>query len=430
MKLLDHKKLGKLILASRDGDHNAFQEFYNNTAPVQYYQILQMVKNPTEASDALQETYLLLYKNLHQIREPSTVIAYLNKLSYYTCKNLIRVTANREHRQANLEDASHLSVPEADPQEVILKSDDSSRIRKAIMELPADEKLVLTMRYLQKLTLRETAAAMGISYAKVQRLQKAAKEHLRNVLNKKGLLILLPIAPELTKELGGMVPNPGNLPELFQAADTTAINNAPKIAVSPPSPALTAILAKGALFTAGVGITGSIAASRVVSAPVVKAVELPEQYAEAPSTLTVRTSGSQAVTECRLSKGQTSWEGEPLGNGVYTIPVAENGSYILYLENTGGKVSKKNVDVTCFDEEYPAVTSLKIENEKFLVNFHDGESGMNYDTLYYTSQNGEKVMPERIVPASGLAVFPAQKGRNILHYSDLAGNECESDMEY
>ena len=430
MKLLDHKKLGKLILDSRNGDHDAFQEFYNNTAPVQYYQILQMVKNPAEASDALQETYLLLYKNLNQIREPSTVIAYLNKLSYYTCKNLIRVTANREHRQANLEDASHLSVPEADPQEVILKSDDSSRIRKAIMELPADEKLVLTMRYLQKLTLRETAAAMGISYAKVQRLQKAAKEHLRNVLNKKGLLILLPIAPELTKELGGMVPDPGNIPELSQTTDTATLKPAPKIAVSPPSPALTSILAKGALIAAGAGITGSIVTSQVISAPIVKEVEQPEQYAEAPSTLTVRTSSTRAVTDCRLSKGQTSWDGDPVGNGVYTFAISENGSYTLYLENTGGKISKKKINVTCFDEKYPEVTSFKIEKGKFIVNFHDGESGMDYDTLYYTSRDGKRIMPEKIDPASGLAVFPAQKGRNILHYSDLAGNECESDLEY
>lgn len=428
MKLLDHKKLGKLILASRDGDHNAFQEFYNNTAPVQYYQILQMVKDPAEACDALQETYLLLYQNLNQIREPSTIVAYLNKLSYYTCKNLIRVTSNREHRQANLEDASRISIPGADPQEVVLKSDDSSRIRKAIMELPTDEKLVLTMRYLQKLTLRETAASMGISYAKVQRLQKAAKEHLKQVLNKKGLLILLPIAPGLTKELGSMIQAPGNLPELSHSTDT--VNHVPEITMSPPSPALTSILSKGALIAAGVGITGSIVTSQVISAPIVKEVEQPEQYAEAPSTLTVRTSSTRAVTDCRLSKGQTSWDGDPMGNGVYTFAISENGSYTLYLENTGGKISKKKINVTCFDEKYPEITSFKIEKGKFIVNFHDGESGMDYDTLYYTSRDGKRIMPEKIDPASGLAVFPAQKGRNILHYSDLASNECESDLEY
>lgn len=466
MTLLDHKKLGKLIVASRNGDEKAFQEFYSHTAPVQYYQILQMVKNPTEAHDALQETYFLLYQNLNEIRNPSAVVAYLNKLSYYTCKNLARVTANREMRQVKLEDVGELSSPNNDPQEVVIKSDESNRIRETILGLPKEEKLVLTMRYLQKLTLRQTAEAMGISYAKVQRLQKAAKEHLRRVLEEKGLMAALPFAHIISGELEAMMPrllengegkeladvwklmksseDSGGLqmsekngsPSKEQASNGNGSSSRMGNQAStspipkPPAPGLTPMLIKGALIAVGIGAAGSVVMKQTVPAPVIEQVELPKQFAKKPAAVTVRIKSRQSISECRLSDGQRAFAGHNEGNGVYSFSVGGNGRYRLFVKNTGGKTAERMIDVTCFDEEYPTVTSFETRDGKFFVRLSDVGSGIDYNSIYYTTPAGEKVLPTAADPATGNVVFFAGAGANVLHFADVSGNECETDMEY
>lgn len=434
MTLLDHKKLGKLILASRDGDTKAFQKFYEHTAPVQYYQILQMVENPNDASDVLQETYMLLYQNMSKLRDPSSVVAYLNKLSYYICKNQSRSTIRRERRISKLEDAESVFNSEGDPQEVFLRTDHSSQVRKAILELQPQERLVLTMRYLQKMTLQETADAMELSYAKVRRLQHSAKEHLKDILGRKGLYALLPVLPGFAKELGSMIEAQSALPVLAPPAGTSAApetSGASSTAVpSPNSVSFLQILAKGALITISAGAVVGGAAGLVSSPPEIRDIKLPEKYADAPALLTIQVGSTLTLTECYLQKEGRTYSGQAKGNGRYEFSLSENGSYTLHLKNKSGKTAEKTVAVDSFDETYPVAQSLLIQGGQFIVSFSDGESGIDEESIYYITTEGQMVYPERMDAQTLTAFFPIEKGENTLYFSDKAGNQSNAVLKY
>ena len=426
MTLLEHKKLGKLIQECRSGDEQAFQKFYEHTAQVQYYQIRQMVKNSTDAMDALQETYLLLFKNIHNIKNPSTIVAYLNTLSYHVCQNHFRVTNRRERRISNLEAMEDIPSENADPQEVILQADKSNQIQEAILSLSEQERLVITMRYLQKMTLKETADALKLSYAKVRRLQQSAKENLKELLNLKGISALLPIFPNAAKELGHMIKEQISVPRF----SSDRINQTGLSAPSAPCPSFTSFALKGAAAVAvpGVLICGSIAANS--PAPEIISINVPASYAGRPAVVSVTSKSSLPIASCILKNDKASLSGEAGTGNQYSFEISRNGSYTLILKNTAGKTASKKIRIDCFDAIYPTAKSVRLKGKTFIVKFHDGESGIDEQSIYYDTSSGEKIYPKSFDRQTMTAVFRAVKGSHTLHFSDRSGNKSSALLKF
>jgi RNA polymerase sigma factor for flagellar operon FliA len=61
-------------------------------------------------------------------------------------------------------------------------------LSKAIEELPEKEKLVLSLYYMDELTMKETGEVVGVTESRVSQLHSQAIIRLRSKLRKKGLL--------------------------------------------------------------------------------------------------------------------------------------------------------------------------------------------------------------------------------------------------
>lgn len=424
MAILNHHKLGNLIKKSLNGDEQAFQRFYECTAKYQYYRILQMIGNPSDANDALQETYLLLYQRLNRIGDPASAVAYLNKLAYHVCLNQSRVTNRRERRISGLDILDELPDRKDDPQELLLNADSSNEIQQAIQELPAQERLVLVLRYVQKLTLKETADIMNVSFSKVRRLQQSAKELLKEDLDRKGLFALIPILPTVGRSMAQMIEKQITVP----AFSNGSFHGHP--AAHPPSAHFSSVLAKSALAAAGTGILVSGAVNFTSSPPSIQNVQLPSAYVSDTAFLSVTASGQVPVASCELRyKGETI-AGEVRPGNSYVFPLKENGSYTIIAKNNSGKSTEKEVQVNCFDETYPKAEDAQLRDGRFLVKLYDGESGIDEKSVYYLTSAGEKIFPDRIDTGTMTVSFTAKKGENTLYFSDKAGNESEALLNY
>lgn len=426
MTLLDHKKLGELIQECRSGNEQAFQQFYEHTAQVQYYQIRQMVKNPSDAMDALQETYLLLYKNINNIKNTNTIIAYLNTLSYHVCQNHFRVTSRRERRISGLETMEEIPDHSDDPQEVLLRVDKSSQICEAILSLSAEERLVLSMRYMQKLTLRETAVSMKLSYAKVRRLQQSAKKHLREKLELKGIFALFPILPTAGRNLLKMLEKQISLPIFTPNADKVSRISVP----SEPAASFSSLLAKGAIAVtvSGAIVCGTVAL--ITSPPEISAVHKPELYTGASTAVIVDTDSKLPLALCIMKNKGEEFPGKSVTGGQYSFNISKNGDYTLILKNTAGKTASKKIRIDCFDEIYPTAKSVRLKGKTFIVKFHDGESGIDEQSIYYDTSSGEKIYPKSFDRQTMTAVFRAVKGSHTLHFSDRSGNKSSALLKF
>lgn len=216
MKQSDHRELGKLLKKAQSGDLKAFEEIYRRTSPIQFSQIRTLLKGIGMEEDALQETYLLLYKNLTDIYRPTALVAYLNRVSFFVCQNIRKHYGRTNVYRIPFTDVTDTTLPRTEePLSVLLKKEYTLLLQNAYESLEPEEQIVLSMHHLQAMTLKETAYAMDTSVSRVKRLQLSARCKLKKELTVNGYppvlllfphvlflkFISLPTAPPFSKDI-------------------------------------------------------------------------------------------------------------------------------------------------------------------------------------------------------------------------------------
>lgn len=178
MEELNHQYIAQLVLRSQQNDSDAFAELYAMTYNRVYNYACHYLKEPYLAQDAVQEVYILVLKNIRQLKDPTLFIAWLNQISFHVCYDLHSKMTDRGH----ITDSDVLEFfrdRQADDPEVhIEKQEERKRLRKAIEELPTGERQVIELRYFNNMKLEDIAAALDISRSSVKRHLASAQQSL------------------------------------------------------------------------------------------------------------------------------------------------------------------------------------------------------------------------------------------------------------
>lgn len=143
------------------------------------------IGNYEDARDVAQEAFVKAYENLDRFNEESRFFTWLYRILANTAKDHLRKKKVRGHLTLRLGPAEE---GEPDPMESLARTDTTAReklgadeigggIRRAMDELPERQRLAFSLRYLDGLTLEETAQSMAISVG-------AAKANLWQALQK------------------------------------------------------------------------------------------------------------------------------------------------------------------------------------------------------------------------------------------------------
>lgn len=186
----------ELVSRLRAGDERAFVELVDRY----HQQLIRLatvfVKRPEAAEDVAQETWLALLRGLDRFEGRSSLRTWL----FQICVNRARSIGEREHRTVPTEqiepavDAEQFtptgawtSPPTPWPNALTSALDDADMleaIRHAIEELPAMQKLVVTMRDLDGLTDRQVGNVLSITEANQRVLLHRGRAHIRNNINR------------------------------------------------------------------------------------------------------------------------------------------------------------------------------------------------------------------------------------------------------
>jgi len=85
----------KLITAIRNGESGAFTKLVRRYQQVTYASACTLLKDFDLAQDAVQESFLAAYYQLHRLERPEAFPAWLNKIVRYTCYRIIRRRSNQ-----------------------------------------------------------------------------------------------------------------------------------------------------------------------------------------------------------------------------------------------------------------------------------------------------------------------------------------------
>lgn len=119
-----------------------------------------------------------------------------------------------------------------------------------------------------------------------------------------------------------------------------------------------------------------------------------------------------------------------LGN-IYMIDAENNGTYQIKVTALNRANANSIVDVENQDNVPPTIDldSAVVTGNTLIVSIHDNQTGVNYDKLHATLENGTVLAPSYVDKASGTVQFQITEGKKILiHVEDTLGNSSETSF--
>jgi len=174
-----------LLAQYKQGDAHAFRELVERyTAPI-YNLAYRFLRDPMEAENVTQETFLRVVASLERIRLDVPFKPYLFRIAVNRCHDLAR-----KKRPALFAD---LDTRDDDPIEAIaddapplwehLENEElAARLNAAIDDLPAPYQTVITLRYAEDFSYAEIAQTLNLPLNTVRTHLRRAKQQLRRKL--------------------------------------------------------------------------------------------------------------------------------------------------------------------------------------------------------------------------------------------------------
>ena len=170
----------------REGDERAFGWLYaQHHRGVQKF-FYALTRDPQAAYDLCQDTFVRIWKTRQRYAATGSFKAYLYSFGRHIWLEHRR-RANRDRRlgsPATLDDyiESLLADPASAPRELASRSESRDALAAALEELPEEQRIVFSLRYIQGLDLDEIARVMDCPVNTVRSRKLAALRKLRGLL--------------------------------------------------------------------------------------------------------------------------------------------------------------------------------------------------------------------------------------------------------
>ena len=126
------------------------------------------------AEDAVQETFLKAWKNLDRFRGEASEKTWLLRIAINTCRDMRRSRWTRH--------VDRRVTPEMLPEASAPFEERDEELTLALMRLPPKQREAVLLRYYQRMSLAQTAQAMGVTVSTVSKQLGRALRSLRGIL--------------------------------------------------------------------------------------------------------------------------------------------------------------------------------------------------------------------------------------------------------
>ena len=190
-----------LVQSAQSGDEKAFETLVEKYRIRIYTTIASFVDNPQDREDIAQETFINVYRNLHQLSKPERFGSWADTIAQNQCRDWMR--RNRIQTVPIDEVEGNLLNSDDSPEHSSVEAEQRRIIAQAIDTLPRTERQIARERYLEDASHDELVSRHGISYqsvsARLFRAKRKLAKRLRHLLGG----VFLPPATTLKKISSG-----------------------------------------------------------------------------------------------------------------------------------------------------------------------------------------------------------------------------------
>jgi RNA polymerase sigma-70 factor (ECF subfamily) len=149
-----------------------------------YRYLLRLVRNPAEAEDLTQETFLRAYRRGDSLRDPEAVRGWLYRIATHVCLDRLRQRKSHPAVQADEVTGQLPPAVSASPSmlEVVERKETSACVQRCLDFLPDHYRAVILLHEAHGLTAPEIANFLGISLFTVKIRLHRARHKLQQVM--------------------------------------------------------------------------------------------------------------------------------------------------------------------------------------------------------------------------------------------------------
>lgn len=175
----------ELVQRAQRDDDRAFGELVTRYESKVYSLALKMLRNPEDAEDVLQDTFLRAYRGIKAFQGQSTFSTWIYRI---TANSALMRLRKKQLPTVSIDDADEREAPiniadwAPGPVERLMSEETRRAMEDAIEALPAEFRQVFILRDVEELSNAEVAEVLDLSVAAVKSRLHRARLKVRNRL--------------------------------------------------------------------------------------------------------------------------------------------------------------------------------------------------------------------------------------------------------
>ena len=181
---MEQQHVNKLISRSKQDDLEAFRKLVEGHQSFVYSLSFRLLCNEDDARDAVQETFIRVWKNLERFNTDMRFSTWLYKIASNICYDRMKALKRRNNLVSfDIENTSLLNHASLENIEItVINAELAELIKFFTNDLAPKQKLVFTLHDLEGLEVDEIVVITGLSPGKIKSNLYCARQCLRGKL--------------------------------------------------------------------------------------------------------------------------------------------------------------------------------------------------------------------------------------------------------
>ncbi len=178
----------ELIARLQAHDARACEQLIDDYANMVFNVCYRILQDEQEAEDAMQETFLAVYRNIDAFRGDAKLSSWLYRVASNKALSLLRSRSRKQGKNTPIEDETGEALPIIDDQAVtaekrIERQEEAAALQAGLAAMSPKLRAALTLYEIEGLSMKETAAALDISESAAKLRVHRGRQFLRNHLS-------------------------------------------------------------------------------------------------------------------------------------------------------------------------------------------------------------------------------------------------------
>jgi RNA polymerase sigma-70 factor (ECF subfamily) len=169
---------------------SVFEELYEKYHHDIFNFLFYMVRNREQAEDLVQEVYIKVLRSYKRFKGESSEKTWLLSIARHVAIDFFRKQKSRRRKILGKLDWSEEQLGDGQllPEEIAIQKEEIQLLYRCLERCTIDQQLVIVLRFIQSLSITETAEALGWTESKVKTTQhralKVLKKHMEEEMEK------------------------------------------------------------------------------------------------------------------------------------------------------------------------------------------------------------------------------------------------------